>query len=155
MGRQSRRQLGRWIRALGFGLALAAPVACSPIYRTHGYAPTDAELAAITPGVDTRETVADAVGTPSSGGVLRDSGYYYVSQRMRTYTYHEPEVVEREVVAISFDKNGVVTNIERYGLKDGNVVALSRRTTAASVENLGFLRQLLGNIGALDIGSTL
>lgn len=155
MGRQSRWHWGRRARALGLGLALALPVACAPIYRDHGYAPTDAELAQIKVGVDTRDTVEQAVGSPSSSGVLKDSGYYYVSQRMRAYTYHEPEVIDRQVVAISFDDNGVVTNIERYGLKDGKVVALSRRVTTSSSENLGFLRQLLGNIGALDIGSNL
>ena len=54
------------------------------------------------------------------------------------------------MVAIRFDDNGVVSNIERFGLEDGNVVALSRRVSASNIEGIGFLRQLMGNLGRLD-----
>jgi outer membrane protein assembly factor BamE (lipoprotein component of BamABCDE complex) len=82
--------------------------------------------------------------------MLRESGYYYVAQRFRTVGPREPEVISREVVAISFDADGVVRNVERYGLEDGNVVAFSRRVTDSSVRDVSFLRQLLGNIGRFD-----
>jgi len=53
------------------------------------------------------------------------------------------------VLAISFDQNGVLSNIESFGLEDGQVVTLSRRVTDSSVTNQNFLRQLLGNIGRI------
>ncbi|PRY26628.1 Beta-barrel assembly machine subunit BamE [Aliiruegeria haliotis] len=155
MGRQSRKAFGRVTRALIVGAALAAATACTPLYDNHGYTPSDADLAQIKVGVDTRESVAETVGSPSASGVLRDSGYYYVSQRVRTYTYQAPEVIERQVVAISFNSRGVVTNIERFGLQDGNVVALSRRVTDSNVQGVGFLRQLMGNVGRFNLGSNL
>ena len=43
----------------------------------------------------------------------------------------------REIVAITFDDSGVVRNIERFGLEDGNVVALSRRVTDSNVQGVG------------------
>jgi outer membrane protein assembly factor BamE (lipoprotein component of BamABCDE complex) len=153
MGRRCLEIKGRIGRALALCAALLVTSACTPLYDDYGYAPTDAELSEITVGVDTRETVAEAVGSPSSSGVLRDSGYYYVSQRTETFLYKEPQIIDREVVAVSFDGNGVVTNIERFGLRDGQVVALSRRVTNSNVQGLGFLRQLIGNVGALDLGS--
>lgn len=155
MSRKSGNDLGRAGRAFGLGIAMLAIGACTPLYQDHGYAPTDSELAEISVGVDTRESVAEAVGPPTSSGVLRDSGYYYVSQRMRTYAYNAPEIVDRQVVAISFNSSGVVTNIERFGLENGNVVALSRRVTDSNVQGVGFLRQLLGNVGSFDVGSNL
>jgi outer membrane protein assembly factor BamE (lipoprotein component of BamABCDE complex) len=66
---------------------------------------------------------------------------------VRFYGPKRPEVVSRELVAISFDQRGVVRNIERFGLEDGVVVTLERRVTESSIQNNGFLRQLLGNIG--------
>lgn len=42
-------------------LALSA---CVTLYRDHGYVPSEDQLAALRPGVDTRETVAEAVGKP-------------------------------------------------------------------------------------------
>lgn len=126
--------------------------ACVASYRKHGYVPNDEELAAIEVGVDTRESVAEAVGTPGSAGVLRDSGYFYVSSRVRHYGATAPKVVSRELVAISFNQSGVVQNIEKFGLEDGRVVPLSRRVTSSSVEDNPFLRQLLGNLGNFGAG---
>jgi outer membrane protein assembly factor BamE (lipoprotein component of BamABCDE complex) len=127
---------------------LVATVAgCTAIYRDHGYVPTEEDLAEVTVGVDTRDTVAETIGAPTASGVLNDGGYYYVSSRMRHYGATQPRVVERQLVAISFSQRGVVENIERYSLQDGRVIALNRRVTETSVNNTSFLRQLLGNLG--------
>ncbi|NDR55016.1 outer membrane protein assembly factor BamE [Pseudoruegeria sp. M32A2M] len=155
MGRQGQGNFGRLTRALCMGIGLLAISACEPIYDYHGYAPSDDQLAEIIVGKDTRETVTQLIGSPSSTGVLKDSGFYYMSMRKKSYLYQAPEVIEREVVAISFNDKGVVTNVERFGLQDGNVVALSRRVTASNIEGLTFLQQLFGNIGSLDIGSDI
>ncbi|SDI55413.1 Beta-barrel assembly machine subunit BamE [Aliiruegeria lutimaris] len=155
MGRQGQGKSGRFMRALCVGLGLLAISACEPLYDYHGYVPSDDQLAEIIVGKDTRESVTQLIGSPGSSGVLKDSGYYYMSMRKSSYLYRAPEVIEREVVAISFDDKGVVTNIERFGLQDGNVVALSRRVTASNIEGLSFLQQLFGNIGSLDIGSNI
>ena len=47
-------------------LMMVVAVACAPIYRNHGYAPTDEELARITVGKDTRDTVATYIGRPGA-----------------------------------------------------------------------------------------
>ncbi len=155
MGRKSHGILGRVTRGLCLALACVAMTACTPIYDRHGYTPDETQLAEIQVGKDTRETVVETIGPPSSSGVLKDSGYFYVSQRIRTFAFQAPEVIEREIVAISFDQRGVVSNVERFGLQDGNVVALSRRVTSTNIEGLNFLQQLFGNVGSLDIGSNL
>lgn len=134
-------------RMFACGVVLAAACACTPIYKNHGYIPTPEDLAEVKVGVDTRETVIETIGAPSSSGVLRDSGFYYVSSRVRHYGPKRPKVVSRELVAVSFDQRGVVRNIERFGLEDGLVIPLERRVTDSSVQDKGFLRQLLGNIG--------
>ncbi|ARE38888.1 Outer membrane lipoprotein OmlA [Rhodovulum sp. P5] len=121
--------------------------ACTPIIRNHGYAPTEADLEEIVVGVDTRDTVADVVGSPTVSGVMRDNAWYYVESRWRTIGYRAPEITDRQVVAISFDRNGTVANIERFGLEDGRVIALNRRVTESNIQGISFLRQLLGNIG--------
>ncbi len=142
-------------RMAKFGLALvviAALSACSTVYRNHGYVPSEAELAEVVVGVDTRDTVAETVGTPSSSGLLNNSGYYYVRSRVRHQGIREPKVVERQLVAISFSSSGVVENIERFELEDGKPIRLTRRVTETSIQNQGLLRQLLGNIGNFDPG---
>lgn len=128
---------------------------CSATYKYHGYAPSDDELADVIIGADTRETVEEIIGKPSSAGVLEDGNWYYVSTKMRHYTYNAPKAVDRQLVAVSFDASGVVTNIERFGLEDGRVVTLSRRVTDLPVKGPSALSQILGNIGNLDLTQAL
>ncbi|WP_373050842.1 outer membrane protein assembly factor BamE [Thalassovita aquimarina] len=139
-------------RTAAAGLVMLAMAGCTALYRNHGYVPTDEDLSAVVVGVDTRDSVAETIGTPGATGVLNDSGYYYVQSRVRHYAYQRPEVVDRQVLAISFDKRGVVSNVERFTLEDGRVVPLTRRVTSSNIANKGFLRQLLGNIGQFRAG---
>jgi outer membrane protein assembly factor BamE (lipoprotein component of BamABCDE complex) len=132
-------------------LALVLVGACTPIVRNHGYIPTEEDLSLLTVGVDTRESVAASVGVPSAGGLVSDGGYYFVRSRWETRGPFAPKEVDRQVLAISFDEDGVVENIERFGLEDGRVVALSRRVTNSNIRNVSFLRQLFGNLGRLRL----
>lgn len=138
------------IRSITLLTAAVAIAGCVAQIRNHGYAPTDAELEAVIVGADTRATVEDVIGRPSTSGVLTESAYYYLSSQRREFGVLEPAVIDRQLVAISFDGDGVVSNVERFTLEDGRVVPLSRRVTESSVQNTAFLRQLLGNIGRFD-----
>ena len=135
------------IRLSLFALALFSVAACSNIDRKHGYVPPDEELEQIIVGVDTKETVAEVVGRPSTSGILADSGWYYVQSKFRAYGIRERAEIDRQVVAISFDGDGVVSNIERFGLENGRVIAISRRVTDSNIKGISFLRQLFGNFG--------
>ena len=139
-------------RALLFSVLLFGMAGCSATYRNHGYVPTQDDLEQVVVGIDTRASVEDTLGTAGSTSVLEDNAMYFVRSRVRTFALLEPEVVEREVVAVSFDTNGVVQNVESFGLERGQAVQLSRRVTESSVANKTFLRQLLGNIGRFTPG---
>ena len=138
-------------RKQGLMLALVASVAaCSPVYRNHGYVPTDEELALIEVGSDTRETVATIIGRPSASVLLNDVGWYYVRSNWKQNGAYAPQEENRQVVAITFTEEGVVENIERFGLEKGRIVPLSRRVTETNIKSQGLLRQLFGNIGGLS-----
>lgn len=131
-------------------LSLMTIVACTAIIRNHGYMPPEEDLALITVGVDTRETVTASIGPPSTGGVLNETGFYYVESKFRHFGAYAPEEITREVLAISFDSNGLVSNIERFGLQDGRVITLSRRVTDDQARDSTFVRQLLGSFGRVN-----
>lgn len=137
----------RITRRFGTAVLLCASLtACTATYRNHGYVPPEEDLSQIAVGVDTRDTVAELVGTPSSAGVLNDSGYYYVRSRMKHFAWQKPEVIERQVVAVSFTDAGIVENIGRYGLEDGKVVPLARRITRNG-QDVSIIKKLLANLG--------
>lgn len=134
-------------------LALAAvavmAAACTPVYRNHGYIPAEDELAQVSVGQDTKETVAQKVGRPSVEGLLNTNGWFYVQSRFKTVGPRQPQEIDRQVVAITFDAQDRVANIERFGLEQGEVVAISRRVTSTSIKQIGLIQQLLGSLGRL------
>ena len=130
--------------------ALMLAVACSPIVRNHGYVPEPEDLARIVIGQDTPDSVRQIVGPPTAGGVLDETGFYYVQSRFEQLGLFAPEEVTREVVAIRFGPGGTVSNIERFGLEAGRVVVLSRRVTDDNIADMTLIRQLLGNLGRVD-----
>jgi len=135
--------------------ALAVPSGCAATYRNHGYVPTDEDLAKVVVGKTTREQAAQAVGRPSAEGLLDGSAWYYVGSRWKFLGPFEPKEIERQVVAISFNTRGIVSNVERFGLEQGEVVTLSRRVTTSNIRGISFIRQMLGNIGNFNPGQFL
>ncbi len=121
--------------------------ACTNVDRKHGYVPSEVDLQQIIVGVDTKDTVASAIGRPTTAGILSDGGWFYVASKFRAYGWREKQEISREVVSISFDGAETVSNIERFGLENGRVIAISRRVTDSNIKGVTFLRQLFGSIG--------
>jgi outer membrane protein assembly factor BamE (lipoprotein component of BamABCDE complex) len=137
------------------GLALALGLAgCAATFTNHGYFPPPEELAEVNIG-DSREAVAEAIGTPGSAGVMRDEAWFYTAYRIRNYAYRTPEITERQILAVSFDGAGRVRNIEEFGLEDGQIVQFSRRVTTSSVREISFLAEILSNFGRINVGDAL
>jgi len=141
------RQTVKTTVLLGAFLVLSA---CAATYQNHGFVPSDDELAEITIGVDTKESVESAIGKPTSSGVLEDGAWYYVGSKFELMGYRKPREIERQVLAISFGNSGRVSNIERFTLEDGRIVTLSRRITDSNIQGVTFIRQLLGSFGRIN-----
>ena len=101
-------------------------------------------------GVDTMDTLGEKLGRPSTSGLLTGDGWYYVQSQYRHFGPREPKEIERQVVAVTFSESGVVENIARYGLEDGQVVEISRRVTATNIKGISLIKQLLGNFGRIS-----
>lgn len=144
-----------WVRLGLATVLLAGVVGCAATFTNHGFAPTDAELENVIVGVDTRASVEETIGRPSSTGVLTGSGWFYVSSKVKHFTYNKAEVIDRQLVAISFDKRDRVSNIERFTLEDGRVIALKRRVTSTGIKGISFIRQMLGNFGNVSLEDQL
>ena len=139
--------MNRLANKLGAMAVLILPSACAAQYRMHGYMPPQQEVDALVVGVDTRSSVAESLGVPSSGGVTRDNAYFYVRSRMQQGAFAQPKEVDRQVLMLSFDKQGVLSNIERFGLQDGTVVSLEHRVTKTAGPELSLIRQIIGSVG--------
>jgi outer membrane protein assembly factor BamE (lipoprotein component of BamABCDE complex) len=125
-------------------------VACTAELDTHGDYVEAGRLAQIRPGVQTREDVAQLLGSPSSRSVFGDEQWYYISDVVETRSIFEREVKDRQVVTIQFDRQGVVSGVDDFGLERGREVDLVARETPSFGESVDFLSQVMGNLGRFN-----
>jgi outer membrane protein assembly factor BamE (lipoprotein component of BamABCDE complex) len=133
-------------------LLLSGLVACAPIRDVRGYVPDEERVGEVKVGADTRDTVQEKLGTPSSTAAFGDPTWYYISTEQERYAFFTPDVTKRQILAVEFSEDGKVADIRKYGIEDGQVIALVDRETPSRGKEMGFLQQLLGNMGGMPAG---
>lgn len=146
---QSARSINRLLRTAGVSLVLAA-AACSPTIENRGYVPDTEALDRVKPGGQTRNDVAELLGTPSSVTPFSDDTWIYIQRKTSTLAFFEPRVLEQNVVVVDFDDTGLVRDVRRYTLEDGKLIDPVTRKTPAPGKELSFLEQLVGNVGKFN-----
>ncbi|MFQ5535400.1 MAG: outer membrane protein assembly factor BamE, partial [Sphingomonadales bacterium] len=94
-----------------------------------------------------RDSVQAALGSPSSVGTFDDSTWYYISRKTKSIAFLDPELIEQNILSLTFDDEGNLDNIHNYTLADARKVNFVSRETPTRGRELGLLEQLFGNIG--------
>lgn len=124
--------------------------ACAPKIDVRGNFPDPERLSEITPGEHSRGEVEEILGTPSSIAVFDQETWLYVSQRTETIAFFEPEVKERQVVILKFDKDGIVSAIETLSAENGKTIQPIERKTPTAGNEFTLIDQLFGNLGRFN-----
>ena len=135
-------------------VAIAALGACSPRVDVRGNLPDSEIVDTIKVGQSTKDIVQELLGTPSTIATTDNEVWYYIGEKTETVAFFSPTVLDRKVLEIRFDENARVTQVARYGLEDGKDVSLVGRETPTRGKELGFVEQLIGNIGRFNTNST-
>ena len=120
---------------------------CSPTLTNHGNIPEPELLESIRIGGSNREQIVAMLGNPSAVATFDQESWYYVGSRTSQIAFLEPEILERKVVVIRFDKQGIVQQVERLEKQDGRDIQIVDRKTPTRGKELTILEQLIGNIG--------
>jgi len=145
----------RRLAALATTIMVATTVfGCVAQIDQRGNLPDADTVLSIQPGVQTKDQVAQLLGTPSAVGTFDDKNWYYISKRTKTLAFFEPDVIDQEVLVVRFDDSGVVKKVDFYGLNDAYAVEPVDRTTPTYGQKLTLLQQLFGNIGRFTKGDT-
>jgi outer membrane protein assembly factor BamE (lipoprotein component of BamABCDE complex) len=142
------------VRSLRCALVALALAACQPTIDQRGNLPDKGKLADIEPGVTTKEMVSQILGTPSSVSTFGDKTWYYISRRTEQTSFFEPVVLDQQVVVVAFDDGGVVRDVQHLSLADSRPVDPSVRETPSAGKELGFVEQLVGNLGKFNPGGS-
>lgn len=109
----------------------------------------DQETLNLVPVGSSREQVLLSLGTPSTTATFDNEVFYYISQtRRRPVAFMKPQLVDQSILAVYFDKEGVVSQLAHYTMKDGKVFDMLSRTTPTGGKETSFLGQLLSGPGA-------
>ena len=121
--------------------------ACSIPVDQRGNLPTETQVSQITPGVTDKATVTRILGSPSTVATFDGDSWYYISQKTKEVAFFKPELIDQEVLAVDFDKEGVVRGLRRRGMNDRIAVAPNPNATPAPGREFTFWEQLIGNFG--------
>jgi len=127
----------------------AASAACAPVQTYSGFSAerNNVEIPDPQVGVDTRSTVQQRFGSPSTTAVLdQGDAWYYLSAVQERVAFYTPRITERQVMVVRFDGE-TVSGVDKYGMERGRVVAYNGATTPTRGRELGLLEQIFGNIG--------
>ncbi|MDB2529799.1 outer membrane protein assembly factor BamE, partial [Paracoccaceae bacterium] len=99
------------MRRAGFqiisALVLVTLSGCAGQIRNHGYMPAPDQVADVLVGVDTRASVEEQLGLPTTEGLIEQDAYFYVRSRLQNKGLRGAEEIERNILVVSFDKNDV------------------------------------------------
>lgn len=123
---------------------------CTHPIETHGNLPDSDQVVQINPGVDDKTHVSQLLGSPSTVSPFGGNTWYYISKKTEQVAFLDPDVLDQEVLSITFDDQDIVKDMKIYGLEDGRIVEAVDRVTPTQGSNLTILQQLLGNLGRFN-----
>jgi outer membrane protein assembly factor BamE (lipoprotein component of BamABCDE complex) len=132
----------------GVALMAAGVAACNPMRDTHGYTTVATDDAQVEVGVDTKATLLQRLGSPSTQSTLEGNNWYYITTVQERLAFYKPQTVRRTVLAVRFDPEDRVAGVDRFGMERGQVVAYNSDRTPTRGRELGLIEQLFGNVGA-------
>jgi outer membrane protein assembly factor BamE (lipoprotein component of BamABCDE complex) len=128
-------------------VAALSTAACASRLDTRGNLPDPERLAEIKPGEQTKEDVADILGSPSSITPFGSNTWYYISNRTETFAFFAPEVIDRHIVMVKFGADDKVTSVDTVGLEAGRKIQPVDRITPTHGNQITAFEQLIGNLG--------
>lgn len=146
--------ISQWVRrltvsaaAISFSLSLSS---CVAQVATHGNTVEPERVSQIVPGISSQQDVEVLLGSPSSVSVLDGQKWYYIGKRSQSIAFLEPDVLERQVLSVWFNADGIVQSVDTLDADNGRAVRLVKRETRTRGNDLTIVQQFLGNVGRFE-----
>jgi outer membrane protein assembly factor BamE (lipoprotein component of BamABCDE complex) len=116
---------------------------CSPEINHRGYRAKPGALSQVAEGMPKSE-VEGLLGSPSTTASINYNGdsFYYITSITQGRSFLDPREINREVIAVRFDKQDQVTSVAQYALEDGRIININSRKTAVPGDEFNILKEL-------------
>jgi len=128
-------------------VTIAAMTGCEFQVDSRGNAPDPKRVAAIKPGVHKRQDVEQRLGAPSTIATFDNEIWYYISGKVKSVAFFKPKLVERTILTVKFDKNGIVQKVHKIDTTKQKEIPFVKRETPTKGKELTFIQQIIGNLG--------
>jgi outer membrane protein assembly factor BamE (lipoprotein component of BamABCDE complex) len=133
-------------------LAALALSACAATVAQRGNVPDVEKLEQVKLG-DTKDSVVQLIGSPSTIGTFTDKRWYYISRKTEKVAFFNPSTVDQQVVEVLFDEQDKVLEVKKLNLADAQDVDVVERKTPTAGKTITLFDQLVGNLGKFNKGS--
>lgn len=123
--------------------------ACTPTQATRGNIVEEYRMTEIIPGVSSRTNVLQSLGSPTTQAPFDDNVWYYIGQKTEKVGIFDPKVVDKKVVVVAFNDEGIVDLIEEVDSEMINVPNVRRKTPTGG-NDITVMQQLIGNVGRFN-----
>jgi outer membrane protein assembly factor BamE (lipoprotein component of BamABCDE complex) len=139
----SRRQF--FVSAVSISMA-GLVAGCTPEINHRGYYVKPGSLDQIREGMAKPE-VEGIMGSPSTTASVNFQGdsYYYITSVTKGRAFLDPQEVNRQIIAIRFDKQDQVQGLAQYTLEDGKIINMLDRKTPVVGQEFSLLKELFRN----------
>lgn len=130
-------------------LCLALTTSCTTIKEQRGAELRDSKVSQIS-ATSTKTDVISLLGSPSTRSSYGSDVWYYIHSKKQRSLYGDDDILKQQVLAITFDANSVVSNVEVFDQDDAKQFSFSGDRTPTAGNELGVLEQILGNVGKFN-----
>lgn len=129
---------------------LLSTSACSPIVETRGNLVSESKVAKIHPAISSRTEVEQIWGPPTTVSTFDPNVWYYIGETTHRQGVFEAEVVERQMIRVTFGADELVEQVAAIDPKNGKEIAFIDRKTATAGKEFTAFQQFIGNIGKFN-----
>lgn len=147
-----RAAVGKGLTVCLVALAALSAAACSPEVNLRGHVPDPEALAEIKPGVQTRDEVAEILGSPTAVATFDDQHWYYMTRKTEDVAFYSSDVIEQQIFMVEFDDGGFVKQVAWLDPNQAREIDPVDRETPTKGRKLNVLEQFFGNLGVVPGG---
>ena len=118
-----------------------------------GDTPESVRVKAIKAGTHTKEDVERLLGSPTSITLFEKESWLYIESEEQNRLFLPQKEINREVIQVSFKKDGTVERVKKWTLEDGKDIAYDTETTPVVGKDLSVIDEMIGNFGKFPANS--
>lgn len=125
-------------------------ISCSNKIIQHGYTFEKSNMDKISVNKTSSNEILEIFGSPTLKSQYYGEVWYYISTKMSSKLFFPPKLIQRDILAISFNNQEVVSDFHFFTLDNNNNVQIDKNRTFSNGTNNSPITHFLKNMGKFE-----